>query len=209
MKKTFIIVVLMLVVVTGIVVWQQSKIGKLERYQANFLATHPLVSTSTVATSTRVEWQPFINSKLGFGLSYPNYWFNHAEGEEDGGLWLTRQKVLPNFSGTEGYAYGDQISVRQDALLDQSDRPISREAFLNAEYKHVPVIKRDTVKLANYELVRVQYDTTEAEHALSYYLFPDSQTGGRVFVFWAYPASASMRSEVEEIIKTFKLINVN
>lgn len=144
---------------------------------------------------TETEVDVIINAIGVFPVSItpPVGWYSHYI---NGGLLLTRQKELPDIGATEGYAYGEQISISLVPLNASPEEWVAQKTYFDLGDVLIRKAEWDTSN--GYKLLRVERETPAAPQ-LSEYLF----VGNKVYIFSLYPISNANMAIFEEMVGEF------
>lgn len=111
-------------------------------------------------------------------LSLPEGWYAHRM--SDSYALFTRQQTLPDIGATEGYAYGEQISISMESFTGIPEEWnqlvwINDEAMVHAKIWNT---------IGGHKVLRVEHEAGGADgKQVTYYLFTDN----KAYVFSLYP----------------------
>lgn len=141
----------------------------------------------------------------------PEGWYAHRK--SDSFIILTKQEELPDVGATEGYAYGEQITINVlpvDAPLEEwvGQNFIDLDDVLVKEAAWSIVDNGDgIIDDGDITFLRVEHNTP-ADLQLSYYVFEDD----RAYIFSLYPLepqSAERLEALESVIRNYTSIGGN
>ncbi|WKZ29373.1 MAG: hypothetical protein QY323_01425 [Patescibacteria group bacterium] len=110
-------------------------------------------------------------------VNVPAGWYLHHT--KSGGIIFTRQENLPDIGATEGFAYGEQITMAE-LVLDKSMEEWIASRFPENDPLYT-LKERGT--LSGHPTLRVEHEAGASGKVLDYYLF----SGDRAYVFSLYP----------------------
>jgi hypothetical protein len=122
--------------------------------------------------TTQCDINTFLQSKI----TVPDGWYLHNP--HNTVLFLTKKNELPNISGTETYAYGEQISISGLFLEKPPEEWV-------AEYvpDDVLISSKRWGSILGHNILKVEHEVEYGGKSLTYYFFKE----GRVYIFSLYP----------------------
>ncbi|MCR4323082.1 MAG: hypothetical protein NUV61_03260 [Candidatus Azambacteria bacterium] len=114
-------------------------------------------------------------------ITPPNGWYIHHT--NSGNLLVMKQKELPNIGATEGYAYGEHISISTTLMSASPKEWVAQKTHIDLD-DHALVRKSDWEMIGEYLVLRVEHEAAGAAgKQLSYYIF----NGDRVYIASLFP----------------------